>query len=134
MQDLKFKKNIFPEINRSGVGLILISEWLVNGSEEQVKVADAAMKVSEQFPHPGGLLSYSCYLGINGNNILYYSQWKGDESYLQFIQNDAPKRKKKINETSQIEQHMFGKFRLCRSAISETSEVPGCIVICPTQV
>ena len=86
MQDLKFKKNILPEINRSGVGLILISEWLVNGSEEQVKVADAAMKVWEQFPHPEGLLSYSCYLGINGNNILYYSQWKGDESYLQFIQ------------------------------------------------
>ncbi len=24
---------------------------------------------------------------------------------------------------------MIGKFRLCRSAVSDTSEVPGCIVI-----
>ncbi len=127
MQDLKFKKNILPEINRPSVGLILMSEWLVNGDEEQVKVADAAMKVWEQFPNPEGLLSYSCYLGLDGNNIAYYSQWKDEESQQQFLH--LLKRKKKINETSQFEREMVGKFCLCRSAVSDTSAVPGCIVI-----
>ncbi len=127
MQDLKFKKNILPEINLRGVGLILISEWLVNGSEEQVKVADAALKVWEQFQYPEGLLSYSCYLSVDGKYIAYYWQWKDEVSQQQFLH--LLKHKKKINETLQMERQMVGKFRLCRSAVSDTSAVPGCIVI-----
>lgn len=127
MEDLKFRKNILPEVNLPGVGLILISEWLVNGSEEQVRVADAVLKVWEQFQYPECLLSYSCYLSLDGIYIAYYWQWKDEESQQRFLH--LLKRKKKINETLQIEGEMVGKFRLCRRAVSDTSAVPGCIVI-----
>lgn len=128
MQDVKFNENILPEINRAGVGLILISEWPVDGNEEQKNLSDAAMRAWKQFPHPEGLLSYSYYLGTKGNNVLFYSQWKSDESYQQFLTKDMLIHKESI-DTLQIKVKMVDKFRLRRSAISENSTPPECIVI-----
>jgi hypothetical protein len=104
MKELTFRKDLLPDPARPDAHLVLFSEWYVASSEQQRKVVDAAMQVWEHFSWPEGLLSYSCFLGTDGQSILHYSQWTGPDAHQRFVQHDPPGRFKSIEQVTAIER------------------------------
>ncbi|MFJ3583729.1 antibiotic biosynthesis monooxygenase [Streptomyces sp. NPDC090127] len=75
-----------PDLYRPGVGLVLVSTWQVGTPERQRATVDAIAGAWKSRDWPdAGLLSYSVYLGTDGDTLLHYSQWTGEEAYQGFL-------------------------------------------------
>ncbi|MFF8840326.1 antibiotic biosynthesis monooxygenase [Streptomyces sp. NPDC015130] len=75
-----------PDLYRPGVGAVLASTWSVGTPERQRTAVEAIRKAWESREWPDlGLLSYSVYIGTDGDTLLHYSQWTTEEAYDDFV-------------------------------------------------
>ncbi|MEU6881216.1 antibiotic biosynthesis monooxygenase [Streptomyces sp. NPDC046712] len=123
-----------PDLRRSGVGLVLASTWRVGTPERQRAAVDAIAKVwgSRDWPDVG-LLSYSVYLGTDGDTLLHYSQWTGEEAYRDYVDRLRDDRNAEIDAAVPgIERVGLDRYTLYRSTApgeESADRIPGCVVI-----
>jgi quinol monooxygenase YgiN len=76
--------DVFPDPDRTDVGLVLSSEWAVGSPDRLVTTADAVIAAWQSVPWPGGLLTYALYLDADGDLIRHYSQWTSKAAFDDF--------------------------------------------------
>jgi Antibiotic biosynthesis monooxygenase len=120
----------FPDITRSDVGTVLVSEWKVGSPERQRALVEAFLAAWEEAPWPQGLLSVNLFLSTDGEIVLNYAQWTGDEAYRQFAQAHLRPHVEQIDRAVPgIERSGPVNYRLYRSGVRRDAPVPGCVVI-----
>jgi len=120
----------FPDITRSDVGTVLVSEWKVGSPERQRALVEAFLAAWEEAPWPQGLLSGNLFLSTDGEIVLNYAQWTGDEAYRQFAQAHLRPHVEQIDRAVPgIERSGPVNYRLYRSGVRRDAPVPGCVVI-----
>lgn len=75
-----------PDLDRPGVGAVLASTWSVGTPERQRAAVEAIRRTWESRDWPDlGLLSYSVFIGTDGDTLLHYSQWTDEQAYDDFV-------------------------------------------------
>ncbi|MFD3728671.1 antibiotic biosynthesis monooxygenase [Streptomyces sp. NPDC058671] len=75
-----------PDFRRPGVGAVLVSTWRVGSPERQRAAVEAIRTTWESREWPDlGLLSYSVYIGTDGDALLHHSQWTSEQAYEDFV-------------------------------------------------
>jgi Antibiotic biosynthesis monooxygenase len=119
-----------PDITRSDVGAVLVSEWKAGSPERQRALVEAFIAAWEGAPWPQGLLSVNLFLSADGEIVLIYAQWTGEEAYRQFAQTHLLSRVQQIDRAVPgIERSGPISYRLYRSGVRRDAPVPGCVVI-----
>jgi len=119
-----------PDITRPDAGAILVSEWKVGKPERQQALVEAFVVAWEGAPWPHGLLSVNLFLSTDGEMVLNYTQWTGDEDYQKFAQTHLRPRVEQIDRAVPgIERSGPINYRLYRSGVRPDAPVPGCVVI-----
>ncbi|MEU3272495.1 NAD(P)H-binding protein [Saccharomonospora sp. NPDC006951] len=72
--------------------VVIMTTWTVQGKQQQLAAADAAMAAWDSVAWPEGLLHYSVLLGTDGTSLLHYSQWSGEHAIDLFQRTDPPAR------------------------------------------
>ncbi|MFH9721443.1 antibiotic biosynthesis monooxygenase [Streptomyces sp. NPDC017254] len=87
-----------PDLHRPGVGAVLVSTWRVGTPERQRAAVEAIRTSWEGREWPDlGLLSYSVYIGTDGDTLLHYSQWTGEQAYEDFVRTYRDDRNAEID-------------------------------------
>jgi Antibiotic biosynthesis monooxygenase len=123
-----------PEIARSDAGTILVSEWKVGTPERQQALVEAFVAAfaapGESVPWQQGLLSVNLFLSADGQTVLNYAQWTGDDAYHEFARTHRRELAAQIDRAVPgIERSGPVKYRLYRSGVRHDAPVPGCVVI-----
>ncbi|MEU9703402.1 antibiotic biosynthesis monooxygenase [Streptomyces sp. NPDC047981] len=121
-----------PDLARPGVGLVLVSTWRVGTPERQRAAVDAIAKAWQSRDWPDlGLLSYSVYLGADGETLLHYSQWTDAEAYQEFVRTFRDDRNAEIDAAVPgIERVVLHRFAPpYRSLPAQDARIPGCVVV-----
>ncbi|MFD0142066.1 MULTISPECIES: antibiotic biosynthesis monooxygenase [unclassified Streptomyces] len=121
-----------PDLRRPGVGLVLASTWRVGTPERQTAAVDAIATAWERRDWPDvGLLSYSVYTGTDGDTLLHYSQWTGEEAYQDFVRTFRDGRNAEIDAAVPgIERVALHRYTPpYRSTEPADARIPGCVVI-----
>lgn len=119
-----------PDIARSDVGTVLVSEWKVGSPERQRTLVEAFITAWEGVPWPQGLLSANLFLSTNGKTVLNYAQWTDDEAYHEFVQTHLQSRVEQIDRAVPvIERSGPVNYRVYRSGVRRDAPVSGCVVI-----
>jgi heme-degrading monooxygenase HmoA len=123
--------NSLPNISRPDVGLVIVNEWALGTPDRQRAAVDAAMAAWDTAPWPEGLLTHNCFLATDGDRVLNYWQWSGEEAYREFLRTDCPERVRRIDDAVPgIERYEITLYRLYRSAFTfGPQQVPGCVVL-----
>lgn len=93
---------------------------------------DAVAAVWERDPWPSpGLLGYHLCTGEDGETLLHYSQWTGEDAYEAYVRDHRRARVDEIDAAVPgIERLGIGRFQLYRSGtLDSDARAPGCIVI-----
>jgi Antibiotic biosynthesis monooxygenase len=131
-------KSKLPDIARPDAGAVLVSEWKVGTPERQQALVEAFIRAfvassaapGQGAPWPTGLLSVNLLLSTDGETVLNYAQWTGDDAYHQFTQTHLQPRVEQIDRAVPgIERSGPVNYRLYRSGVRPDAPVPGCIVI-----
>ncbi|MER6095664.1 antibiotic biosynthesis monooxygenase [Streptomyces sp. NPDC001728] len=87
-----------PDLHRPGVGAVLASTWRVGTPERQRAAVEAIRGAweSREWPDPG-LLSYTVYIGTDGDTLMHYSQWTGERAYEDFVRTHRDERNAEID-------------------------------------
>lgn len=119
-----------PDITRSDVGTVLVSEWKVGSPERQRTLVEAFIAAWEGAPWPQGLLSTNLFLSTNGETVLNFAQWTDGEAYHEFVQTHLQSRVEQIDRAVPgIERSGPANYRVYRSGVRRDAPVPGCVVI-----
>ncbi|MFE0652087.1 antibiotic biosynthesis monooxygenase [Streptomyces sp. NPDC059534] len=87
-----------PDLNRPGVGAVLVSTWRVGTPERQRAAVEAVRTAWESREWPDlGLLSYSVAIGTDGDTLLHYSQWTEQHAYDDFVRTYRDDRNAEID-------------------------------------
>ena len=114
-------RDSLPAITRPDSDIVLISEWIVDTPERQRATAETAINAWEH-DWPEGLLSHSCFVGIEDTTVLHYSQWTSEEA--------ADEGMHELDAVVDSERHEITPYRLYRSFVPDSSSRPrGCIVV-----
>lgn len=127
-----------PDLRRPGVGIVFASTWRVGTPERQRATVDAIAKAWESRDWPAvGLLSYSVYIGTDGDTLLHYSQWTDEEAYQEFVRTLREDRNAEIDAAVPgIVRVGIDRYTLYRSTPlgdGNDARIPGCIVIVDVQ-
>ncbi|MET9950808.1 antibiotic biosynthesis monooxygenase [Streptomyces sp. NPDC006339] len=125
-----------PDLRHPGVGLVLASRWRVGTPERQRATVRAIRRAwrSRDWPD-AGLLSYSVFVGSDGDTLLHHSQWTSEERYRDFVRTQRDGRNAEIDAAVPgIER--VGLRRLAppfRTTVYEAegreAAVPGCVAV-----
>ncbi|MER5307915.1 antibiotic biosynthesis monooxygenase [Streptomyces sp. NPDC002773] len=86
------------DFHRPGVGAVLVSTWRVGTPERQRAAVEAIRTTWESREWPDlGLLSYSVYVGTDGDTLLHYSQWTTEQAYEDFVRSYRGDRNAEID-------------------------------------
>jgi hypothetical protein len=123
-----------PEITRPDAGAILVSEWKVGTQERQHALVEAFVAAfaapGEGVPWPHGLLSVNLFLSTDGETVLNYAQWTGEDAYHEFARTHRRELAAQIDRAVPgIERSGPVNYRLYRSGVRRDAPVPGCVVI-----
>jgi hypothetical protein len=123
-----------PEIARPDVGTILVSEWKVGTDERQQALVEAFIAAfaapGGSVPWPQGLLSVNLFLSTDGEIVLNYAQWTGEDAYHEFARTDRRELAERVDRAVPgIERSGPVDYRLYRSGVRHDAPVPGCVVI-----
>ena len=130
-----------PDPEREDSRLAVFSKWRPVPSGDAADpgrdrgieaVLDAVAAAREREPWPSaGLLGRHLYTGEDGETLLHYSQWTGEDAYEAYVRDHRQARAVEIDvAVPGIERLGIGRFRRYRSGTLEGGErVPGCIVI-----
>ncbi|WP_329381139.1 monooxygenase [Streptomyces sp. NBC_01351] len=122
---------LHPTIDRPDSTLALITPLFVGTAEIQRAAADAIVAEWSAAPRPEGLLSQSCYVSTEGENVWTYEQWTGVESYLasgRAFRAPEPLRGLGTDGTD-IERSAPIAFERYRSTVFDTGSVPTRVVV-----
>jgi hypothetical protein len=113
-----------PRMNRPGVDLVAVDEWIVGSPAHQRAVADAVITdwVGAEWPY--GLLSLTALVSTDGAKVLTYTQWASEEAHRRFRQATPTST---IRDTVQHLEPVT--YRLYRFGARGNAPLPGCIVI-----
>ncbi len=106
-----------PNITNPDAGLVLVSKWKVENSDYQKLAGNAAADVWEHMTWPKGLLSHNVYLGNDGQTILQYFQWTGEEEVDAFMHKNSSKNGNTVSLKG-LERIELTKYRYYRSLLS----------------
>ncbi|GGR47634.1 antibiotic biosynthesis monooxygenase [Streptomyces roseolus] len=124
-----------PDLDRPGVGAVLVSTWRVGTPERQRAVVEAIRKAWESRAWPDlGLLSYSVLAGTDGETLLHYSQWTEQRAYDDFVRTHRDDRNAEIDAavpgSERVELRRYGAVhRSTPRRATGTGELPGVVVI-----
>ncbi|MBT2524934.1 antibiotic biosynthesis monooxygenase [Streptomyces sp. ISL-99] len=123
-----------PLVGRSDAGAVLASTWRVGTPERQWAAVEAISKVWQSRPWPDvGLLSYSVYVGEDGDTLLHYSQWRSMEDYHAFVAAFRDERNAEIDAAvpgiERVALHAYEFYRSTSLAPGGADREPGCVVI-----
>lgn len=125
----KFPEYLHPNITNSDAGIALVSKWRVENSDYQELAGNAAADAWEYMSWPKGLLSHNIYLGNDGQSILQYFQWTGEEEVDAFLQKNS-KENGENNSLTGLDRVELMKYRYYRSLLSKNpARRPESIVI-----
>ncbi|WP_326692368.1 MULTISPECIES: antibiotic biosynthesis monooxygenase [unclassified Streptomyces] len=114
-----------PEVMRVDARTIVISVRHVGDVVAQQSLAAAAVADREQGPWPDGLLSWSLFACTDGQALMAYEQWTGDEVLDAALAATAPY----VPGIPGTEPSVPVRYRLHRSHVSESVMVGvGCVV------
>ncbi|MEH0424366.1 monooxygenase [Streptomyces sp. B21-083] len=71
----------FPVVDRPDSELVLVTPLYVGTADVQHTVADAVVAEWAATSRPEGLLTQTCYVSTEGENVWTYEQWTGLEAY-----------------------------------------------------
>jgi hypothetical protein len=114
-----------PRLNRPGVDVVAVDEWIVGRAAQQRAIADAIVADWVGAAWPDGLLSLSALVSTDGAKVLTYAQWTSEESHRLFRQ-ATPSRGASREGVEHLEPVTY---RLYRFGARESAPLPGCIVI-----
>lgn len=134
---------LLPEITRPDAGVSTFSEWIVGAPQRQGAALDAAMDAWNDEPWPVGMLSYTCFVSLDGSTLRHHTQWTDDDARRRFWSAETPEqaprhlaesrvaRVRTIDEVVPgIERDGLAVYDLYRSYIPGLAPAaPGCIVI-----
>ncbi|MFG3493470.1 antibiotic biosynthesis monooxygenase [Streptomyces sp. NPDC047928] len=122
-----------PDLTRPGVGVVKVSTWRVGTPERQRAAVDAVARTWRSRPWPyDGLLSYSVLIGEDGDTLLHYSQWRGEEHFQEYVRSYRDERNAEIDAAVPgIERVALESYTLHRSTspAADATPAPGCVVI-----
>ncbi|MFF9145175.1 antibiotic biosynthesis monooxygenase [Streptomyces sp. NPDC014861] len=124
-----------PDLHRPGVGAVLVSTWRVGTPERQRAAVEAIRKAWESRAWPDlGLLSYSVLAGTDGDTLLHYSQWTGQEAYEDFVRTYRDDRNAEIDAAvpgiERVELRRYGPIhRSTPQSALDAERRPGVVVI-----
>ncbi|WP_432127391.1 antibiotic biosynthesis monooxygenase [Streptomyces sp. bgisy082] len=125
-----------PDLYRPGVGAVLVSTWRVGTPERQRAAVEAVRRAWEgrEWPDPG-LLSYSIYAGADGDTLLHYSQWTGEEVYEDFVRTHRDGRNAEIDAAVPgIERVVLHRYAPPRPAgATGPDALPGAVSVVETE-
>ncbi|NYI06700.1 antibiotic biosynthesis monooxygenase [Allostreptomyces psammosilenae] len=126
------RQHSLPDITRSDAGTTMISTWSVGTPERQRAAVDAITTVWEREPWPTpDLLSYSVFAGTDGDTMLHYSQWTGEDAYHRFVRSGRQPRNDEIDAAvpgiHRVEIAAYRRYRSLR--LADRPAVPGCVVV-----
>ncbi|WP_306326410.1 antibiotic biosynthesis monooxygenase [Streptomyces venezuelae] len=124
-----------PDLHRPGVGAVFVSTWNVGTPERQRAAVEAIRTAWENREWPAlGLLSYSVFTGTDGETLMHYSQWTGEQEYETFVRTYRDDRNAEIDAAvpgiERVELRRYGPIH--RSTVgggTGTGELPGVVVI-----
>ncbi|MDV5144817.1 antibiotic biosynthesis monooxygenase [Streptomyces sp. SBC-4] len=101
-----------PELYRPGAGAVLASTWRVGTPERQRAAVEAIRTTWESREWPDlGLLSYSVFVGADGDTLLHYSQWTTEQAYEDFVRTYRDDRNAEIDAAvpgiERVELHRY---------------------------
>ncbi|OKH97327.1 hypothetical protein A6A06_32675 [Streptomyces sp. CB02923] len=103
-----------PDIRRTGVGTVLISEWDADGPARQQAMAEGAARALRAAPLPDGLVSQVYLTGTDGRTVLGFGQWE-----------DGPAGP----SPAAVEAGGARRYRYYRSLLPQGEQPePGCVV------
>ena len=127
---MPIKSGSRTDITRPDVGVVVVEEWTVAQPEDQRATAEATAAEWGRGPWPAGLLSRSCLVGTDGVTLLSYAQWTDGEAHRAFMRTTASIGARGNGEVAAgVVRPEPMAYRLYRSAVSEGSRVPGCVVV-----
>ncbi|MFB6828482.1 antibiotic biosynthesis monooxygenase [Streptomyces hydrogenans] len=124
-----------PDLDRPGVGAVLVSTWRVGTPERQRAAVEAIRKAWESREWPDlGLLSYSVLAGTDGDTLLHYSQWTEQDAYDAFVRTYRDDRNAEIDAAvpgiERVELRRYGAVhRSTARRATATGAPPGVVVI-----
>lgn len=118
-----------PDIDREDAGLALVSPLYVGSPAVQRQVAGALLDEWGAAPRPEGLLSQSCYLSTDGENVWTYEQWTDPATYRKAGPQEAPRPLRGLGEGgADLERCAPVPYLRYRSAVYEPASVPAAFV------
>jgi Antibiotic biosynthesis monooxygenase len=122
--------SLLPEIARPDADTVLVSEWKVGKPERQRALVEAFVAAWDSAPWPQGLLSVNLFLSNDGETVLNYAQWTGENAYHEFASTLRQSRVEQIDRAVPgIERSGPVSYRLYRSAVRPDPPMTGCVVI-----
>ncbi|ASO21851.1 hypothetical protein FHR81_003501 [Actinoalloteichus hoggarensis] len=114
-----------PAIDRADADLALMGRWLVDGPEKQARAADALLAERSGWGWLEGLISISCFAGLDGRGMLTYSQWVDEASLRHFIAVERPSMLRFVDRIVQgIERPGAVPYRVYRAAVLHENRPP----------
>ncbi|MFF8828834.1 antibiotic biosynthesis monooxygenase [Streptomyces sp. NPDC015131] len=122
-----------PDLLRPGVGVVTVSTWRVGTPERQKAAVEAIATAWHARDWPaGGLLSYTVHTGEDGDTLLHYAQWTGEEAYQHFVRTHRDDRNAEIDAAvpgiERVALHTYTPYRSGTAAPGDT-RIPGCVVV-----
>lgn len=107
-----------PDIAHPAVALVVISPLYVGFPQQQKEVADEALARWSRTAMPQGLVSLSVFASLDGEALLAYAQWTGDDAYSAYL---------RTAERGPLDLIDAVRYRLFRS-MDDTRGEPGCVI------
>lgn len=119
-----------PDVRRLDSTLVLSTEWPVGTAERQQRAVDLAVAAWRRIPWPAGLLSITWFTSLDGEAVLTYSQWTGEDAADAFARGDGPTVFRDLPAAVPgVVLRPPTRYRLYRSGVREDAPVPGCVVM-----
>ncbi|BAL87890.1 putative monooxygenase [Actinoplanes missouriensis 431] len=111
----------FPDVNRPGVGVVLVAPRYVGSADAQRAEVERVMAPYRGPSLPDGFLSVSAFVSTDDENVLTYAQWTSDDAYRAFVSGGG-------HGEPDEEMAEPVRYRLYRGNVLEPGSVPGLLV------
>ncbi|WP_371578372.1 hypothetical protein [Streptomyces sp. NBC_01314] len=118
MTDTVAEQPTAPDIARADARAVFVSHWYVGDPDRARTELDEVTDVWRRAPWPEEFLTFSCYLSVEGDTAMTYTQCSGATAYRRFVRALPGAARREPVE-----------YRLHRSVVTELStEPPGALV------
>jgi hypothetical protein len=111
----------FPDVNRPGVGIVLVSPVYVGSAARQRAEVDRIMAPYRGGGLPEEFLSMTAFVSTDDENVLTYAQWTTDDAYREFVRSGG------LGDQDEDAVEPV-RYRLYRGNVLEPRSVPGALV------